>query len=353
MKSPTAIICLSPYSGGMELDTIKTALHLANITKITLVIKQKSFLETKAKAIQNTNIKVETINFRKNFSLSIIQNARIIIKKEKIQNVIFFGASELKSLYFAFFGLNVNLCIRHGTTKSTPKKDFFHKLIYSNVNWHVANSRHILNNVKKIIPYGKATKDIVIYPSFEFTRPKHIAGKKLILLHVGRIAEGKGQIDAIQACRLLVKNNIDFEFKIVGGFDEKYRHTFENFLKKCPYKEKINLVGFTDEVETYYNEADIFLFPSHGEGLSNAFTEALAHNLVSICYNNTSFTELEALGFHFHMCSNLDTKALASKLFSVVNKLDEEKKLSMTNFEKAKKIFSLEKELEHYKKILE
>ena len=351
-KQPTSIICLSPYTGGMELDAIKTAKHLSTLTKITLIVKKNSFLEQKAKELKNSSIQIETIDFKKSISFSIIFKAREIIRQNNIKNVIFFGASELKSLYFSFLGLDVNLCVRHGTTKSTPKKDIFHKLIYSDVNWHIANSRHILNNVKHIIPYGKNTKDIVIYPSFEFTEPKHIPQKKLTLLHVGRIAEGKGQIDAIQACEILVKNDIDFEFKIVGGFDEKYRQTFENFLKQCPYKEKIDLVGFTDKVETYYNEADIFLFPSHGEGLSNAFIEALAHNVVSICYNNTSFTELKELGFYFHMCSNLDTKALASKLFAVINKLEEEKKLSMTNFEKANKIFSIENELKRYEGIL-
>lgn len=352
-KQPIAIICLSPYNGGMELDAIKTAKHLSMLSNITLIVKQDSFLEQKAKELQNDDhIQIKTINFKKSISPSIIFKAREIIKKNDIKNVIFFGASELKSLYFSFLGLDINLCVRHGTTKSTPKKDPFHKLIYSRVNCHIANSKHILNNVRHIIPYGKNTHDIVIYPSFEFKEPKHIPHKKLTLLHVGRIAEGKGQIDAIQACEILVQHGIDFQLNLVGAFDEDYRETFENLLNKCPYKNKINLVGFTDNVEKFYNEADLFLFPSHGEGLSNAFIEALAHNLICICYNNTSFPELQELGFEFFMIKDKDIFQLQKTLFESSQNLQTYKKKYKENQTLASAIFSKSNELKTYQKIL-
>jgi len=72
--------------------------------------------------------------------------------------------------------------------------------------------------------------------------------------------------------------------------------------KSVSYKEHIKLVGFTNDVQSYLNRSDIFLFPSYGEGLGNAFIEALSNNLVCISYNNTSFSELQNLGFYFKMC---------------------------------------------------
>ena len=80
MNKSTAIICLSPYSGGMELDAIKAAKHLAKISTITLIVKKGFFLEQKAKELQNENIQFETINFKKSISLSIIFKTRKIIK---------------------------------------------------------------------------------------------------------------------------------------------------------------------------------------------------------------------------------------------------------------------------------
>ena len=224
IKQPTAIICLSPYAGGMEIDSIKLAKKLSNYSKVVVIAKSGYFIESKKdEYIGFNDIKLETISFRSSLGLSIILQARKIIKKYDIKNIIFFGASELKSLYFSFFGLNINLIVRHGTTKSRPKKDWFHRLIYSDVNYHVSICKHLENNVKYIIPFGKQTKSKLIYSSFEFDEPKHIKQDKLTLLHIGRIAHGKGQVDAIKACEILVENNIDFVFNIVGGFDENYK----------------------------------------------------------------------------------------------------------------------------------
>lgn len=125
MKSNTAVICLSPYSGGMELDAIKLAQKLSNHAQIILIAKQDYFIEKQAYSLENSKIKLETIKFCSSFSFAIIFKMRKILNQHNIKNVIFFGASEMKSLYFAFLGFDINLIIRHGTTKSTPKKDFF------------------------------------------------------------------------------------------------------------------------------------------------------------------------------------------------------------------------------------
>ena len=352
-KQNTAIICLSPYSGGMELDAIKLAKKLSSYTSVTIVAKQGYFIDNqKDDYLGYNSITLETIKFKKNFSFDIILNARKIIQQYNIKNVIFFGASELKSLYFAFLGLDINLIVRHGTTKSSPKKDWFHRLIYSKVNYHVSICKHLLKNVRYIIPFGKNTQEKLIYPSFEFSEPKHIKQNKLTLLHIGRIASGKGQVDAIKACEILVKNNIDFVFNIVGGFDESYEQEFMNFYNNCTYKDKINLVGFSSDVKSYIQKTDIFLFPSWGEGLSNAFLEAMSNNTICISYDNTSFPELQELELYFLMAKDRDTEDLKIKLLESVKNIDTYKKDAQKNYDITKNIFSLQNEMDKYLEII-
>ncbi len=337
----------------MEIDAIKLAKKLSDYTKVIMIAQSGCFIDSKKDDYVGFNdIQLETISFKSSLSLDIILNVRKIIKEYGIQNVIFFGASELKSLYFSFLGLNVNLIVRHGTTKSRPKKDWFHRLIYSKVNYHVSICKHLENNVKYIIPFGKNTQSKLIYSSFNFDEPKQIEHNKLTLLHVGRIASGKGQIDAIQACEVLVKNGIDFEFNIVGGFDGSYEKQFLEFYENCSYKDKINLVGFTDKVRSYLETADIFIFPSHGEGLSNAFMEALSNNIVCIAYENTSFPELKDLGFNFAMCKNQDIEDLQKTLLDTVLNLEDKKNNAKRNYNLVKELFSLENEINQYKEIL-
>jgi len=337
----------------MEIDSIKMAKKLEPYCKTVLIAKKDHFIANEMKASQTTQL--ETIAFKSNLGFSLIYNLRRIIQKHNIKNVIFFGASELKSMYFAFLGLDINLIIRHGTTKSRPKKDWFHRLIYLNVNYHVAICEHLAKNVKYIIPFGKNTQLVTIYsslPKIDLVQKKTHSHNPIKLLHIGRIANAKGQKDAILACQILVDNNIDFELNLVGGFHEPYKEEFLNFLEHCSYKDKITLVGHTDKVSDFLNESDIFIFPSHGEGLSNAFLEALAHNLICISYNNTSFPELEALGFYFHMVENKNIQKLQSALLAICKEPKHEFTLHQNNNNQVTTIFSLSNEMENYQKIL-
>lgn len=348
-----AIICLSPYSGGMEIDTLKLANLLADSVKITLLVKKNTFLEKTYSQFQHPNITLKSINFSSNLSFSLIFQARAIIKNNAIKNVIFFGASELKSLYFSFLGLDINLLIRHGTTKSTPKKDFFHKLIYSNVTYHIGICKHIANNVKHIIPFGKKTQLKLIYSSLKFPDNEYKTTSKIKILHVGRIATGKGQEDAIKACEILYKNNIAFEFSIVGGCDnEAYFKEFKTLLNTLEYQKHIHLLGHQTNLTEIFQEHSIFLFPSHGEGLSNSFLEALFFKQVCLSYDNTSFPELQNLGFNFHMAKHKSIEDLKTKLLYICQNFQYEQKNALENHDKTKQLFSKEREKQEYLKLL-
>jgi glycosyltransferase involved in cell wall biosynthesis len=353
-KQTTAIICLSPYSGGMEIDAIKLAKKLSNNIDITVIAQEDKFIANQKNDYVGYNgITLETIKFSSSFSFSIIFAVRKIVQEKNIKNVIFFGASELKSLYFSFLGLDINLIIRHGTTKSRPKKDWFHRLIYSNVDCHVSISEHLLNNVRYIIPFGKTTKEALIYPSFKIKLPKENNNRVLKILHIGRIAEGKGHIDAIRACEILVQNDIDFEFDIVGDFDEDYKKEFLIYFEHCKYKEKINLIGYTRNVYIYIERSDIFLFPSYGEGFGNSFIESISRKVVCLVYYNTTFVEFKKLGLYFHYVSNKDIEALSKKLLFIVKNLQDEKNKAVVNYELCSYLFSIEGESEKYLQILE
>lgn len=348
-KNPTAIICLSPNAGGMEIDAIKLAKKLSSHTPVTLIAKRDCFIaNSKNDYIGYNDIKLETISFLFSISPSIIFRVRHIIQENGIKNIIFFGASELKSLYFSFLGLDVNLIIRHGTTKSTPKKDWFHRLIYSNVHYHVAICKHLQKNVDFIIPFGQKSQSKLIYSSVTFPDFHRTGSDTFTLLNVGRIEQGKGQADAIQACNVLYEKGIDFHFYLVGGIEPKYLNIFMDFYNSLPYKDQITLVGHTTNVVDYYVKANLFVFPSYGEGLSNAFLEALSCGLECIAYNNTSFPELKELGFDFHLVEHKNIDQLSTTLLHCVLNPSS----SSENRSKIANDFSEEKEIKNYLEIL-
>lgn len=354
-KSETAIICLSDGKGGMELDAIKLAKLLYKNLPVVLICKESSFLyATYLK--KNSKFPVETIKFlSKAFSLSIIFNLRRLINKRNINNVIFFGSSELKSMYFSFLGNDVNVVVRHGTTKSSKKKGLIHRLVYSCVNNHVAISEHINKNVSEILSIRKGVKISTIYPSFPIKDIKNADRSREIfkIIHVGRIASGKGQIDAVKACEILFNKKINFQLSIIGDVDDvKYFERLSSVIEDSAYKDNIKIMPAVRNIDEIYSSVDILLFPSYGEGLGNVFIEALASGLICITYDNTIFPEFNNMGIYFYMAKTGDIISLSQKLLTVVSNFDNELPYIEQNIDILKSKFSEEREFKAWVKIL-
>ena len=356
IKDNTLVICLSPYSGGMEMDAIKLARLLCEEVSITLLAKSGCFIESYyQKYMLDSDIELKTVNFSTAFSPAIIRKTRSVLQEKAIRNVVFFGASELRSLFFAFMGYDLNVLVRHGTTKTRPKKDWLHRLVYSCVNYHIAICQHLADNVKAIIPFAKNTQLKVIYPSLR--QEPHLIldrkqGETVRLIHVGRVADGKGQREAIEACSILYEHDIPFELVLVGEVDPEYEKSFNEQLNKKPYAQAIRVVGYTDDVGKYYQQAEIFIFPSKGEGLSNSFIEALSYGLICIAYDNTSFPELQQLGFAFYLAQDKNIDDLKNMLLKAVEQRKKESIPLVEQANHALSFFSAEREKNEYLDLL-
>lgn len=356
MKKRTAIICLSKVNGGMELASIKLARLLSTDVEIDFIARKGSFIENKKdEHFNNYEINLHVVDFSSNLSISLIKSVRNILIKNSIKNVIFLGASEMKSLYFSTLALDINFIIRQGSKKTTSKKDIFHKLFYSNVNYLVGNCEYIKQNIIDILPLSKECEVKRIYSSLRFE--DNIKFKKtntiIDLVHVGRVHPGKGQLEAIKACEVLYKNNIEFKMKFLGDIQNKeYFEQINNYIQDLEYKDSIEFLGYSSKVKEYLQESDIFIFPSLGEGMSNAIIESLGYGLVPIIYDDTSSSEFKDLGFNIHLTEENSVKDLKKILLNVSSNIKEEKNKSILNHEKALEVFSLKREKDEYLELL-
>jgi len=355
MKQKTIVICLSRVNGGMELASVKLARLLSKKVETEFIARDKSYILEKEEHFKNYNIKVHEVSFSSNLSLKLIKSIRKILVENKIKNVIFLGASEMKSLYFACLGLDINFIIRQGSKKTTSKKDVFHKLFYSNVNYFVGNCEYMKQNIIDILPIPKKAKVKRIYSSLKLD--KDVSFKKvngiIDLIHVGRVHPGKGQIDAIKACDILYHNGYDFRLRFLGDIQDKtYYENIQKYLETIKYKKNIEFVGYTSEVKKYLQESDIFIFPSLGEGMSNAIIESLGFGLIPIIYNDTSSPEFKDLGFHIHLTSDNNVEELETIVLNIAKNLKDEKVRAKQNHDKAIEIFAPQREQKEYLELL-
>jgi glycosyltransferase involved in cell wall biosynthesis len=357
LTKPVAVMCFSGGAGGMERSAVRLARFLSSITTVVLVCKRDSFTENLYKE-EGGHYSCESISFfSRVFSPAMMLRARAIVTSYGIDNVIFFGASELKTLYFAFLGKRVNLIVWHGTTKSKPKRDILHRLVYSRVNHHVALSEHLLRNVKQIVPESKNVTYRVIRPSFDIkvSNIKKVSIKESVIriIHLGRIARGKGQVDAVLACKYLHDEGIKFNLKLIGSPDgSDYINDVNKEISRNGLDEFVNIAGYVNDVTPYLEAADILLFPSRGEGMPNAFIEALHYDMVCIAYDNTVFPEFIEMGFHVFLANDGDIADLSNKLLYVANNIELEKIKSINNVHLSRNYFQVGRELSQWLDIL-
>jgi glycosyltransferase involved in cell wall biosynthesis len=111
------------------------------------------------------------------------------------------------------------------------------------------------------------------------------AQNKIKLLFTGGFGFRKGGEYLLQALQILENEGFQFEMKIVGDYSQAHQ-----LMKKYPVK-SILFVGFVpqDELKSYLQESDIYVFPSLCEGCASSGMEALAAGLPVIATVESGF----------------------------------------------------------------
>lgn len=356
MKTSIVVACFSNNKGGMELNSLGLARLLHRQHDVTVVCREGSHIETFRKSLLKEGIELVSIPFEGNFSLRCILDLRKVLKKKKIKNLIFFGASELKSIVVAKIGLGVRILNFHGTNKTHSKKDPLHALIYKGVHFHIAVSEYLKKNVLSIIPGSSEENVKVVYLPCDHTNTvAKTLNSPVQLVHVGRIAKGKGHEDFLEVVESVSKT-LEIRGTLVGGVeDENISEKLQSKMYKHPELNAIvHFAGFQTNVQSYLTPAHFLLFPSRGEGLPNTLIEAFLAKVLPITYDNTVFPEFLKLGFEFPQVADGDLEALKVMCQSSF-KMDPEL-FSQTvekNYKLAEKYFSGDSVLKSYNELLQ
>lgn len=113
-----------------------------------------------------------------------------------------------------------------------------------------------------------------------------------VLLCIGRLVNAKGQGILIEAAKILVERDIDFEIRFVG--DGPNREALENFTINNQLQDYITFLGKVnhDQIQVLQREANIFVLPSFAEGIPIALMEAMASGTPCVTTHITGILEL-------------------------------------------------------------
>lgn len=107
-------------------------------------------------------------------------------------------------------------------------------------------------------------------------------GKILSLLTVGRVSQEKGIEWALRSLVLLKQKGIQVSYTVVGdGSDLNRLHRLAEELRVSAQVEFVGAKPFS-KLAAYYQLADVFILPSHTEGVAKVLLEAMANRLAIV-----------------------------------------------------------------------
>ena len=195
--------------------------------------------------------------------------------------------------------------------------------------------------------YDKHFTPSVIYNPLTLKQGAPSTGTSKRFLTIGRFTPLHKGIDLlIEAFNLFAQNNKEWKLDIVGeGKEEK---AFRKQIAKYQLEDRISIHPFTNHIQEYYSEAQVYVLSSRWEGMPLVLVEAMSHGLPIVTSDLPVSKEiLSDFGMYFR---NGDIEDLAQRL-EYATHIDWETK-SKDAIEIAKR-FDIENIISQWKKLIE
>lgn len=252
---------------------------------------------------------------------------RTIFKKINVHSVIFNGQIDVRAAAVVARRAGVkNVIYRNGMPAATPQKKSYIKAFQEGLTDIVTLSIESKDILDQQCPLLTKDHQIKIFPNsidLKSIRPKSAslpAPKKdgeIILCMTGRLTPQKGYPYLLESIKILKERNLNFRMWIVGDGENK-----EELLEKAKalnILDKLEFLGFQDNVFEFLQHADIFTFSSQWEGLASSIIEAMAVKLPVVAYQVSSMPEAIINNQTGFLVKNQDTLAFANAVEKLIN----------------------------------
>jgi len=157
--------------------------------------------------------------------------------------------------------------------------------------------------------YSFPTK--VIYNPLTLIPGNVSQGTSKMFLAVGRFSrQHKGFDLLIQAFHLFAEKNNDWTLDIVGEGVEEER--FKKMISEYRLEDRITIHPFTNHIQSYYSNAQVYVLSSRWEGFGLVLVEAMAHGLPIV--SSDLPTSIEIMGDFGLYFENGNVEELAQRL---------------------------------------
>lgn len=274
--------------------------------------------------IPSNNI-TEYVNQIKSFNPHIIHSH--LLQPELITRAHLFK----DVVYFTHLHDNLNLFKKKKLFKSTSRADisnFFIRRWLMNQyekcnNYFISISNDTLNYLDKNLPDKLRTNIISLPNAIDTKRFRNISNKKITsdelqlrLVSIGSLVQKKNQVFLIEVVKELERKGYSVFLKLLGDGSE--RTIIEQEIKRLGVGEKVEMLGYTDDVEKELEWANVYVHAATYEPFGLALVEAMAAGLPVVALNgkgNKNLIESEKNGY---LIEKNDPIMFAEKIITIV-----------------------------------
>lgn len=182
------------------------------------------------------------------------------------------------------------------------------------------------------------------------TKPAALNGHKL--LFVGRVSYEKQVVDLLEIVKRVRKKVPDATLTIVGEADDKsYEKTVKAYIKDNQLDDVVEMVGFSQNVQPYYQQSDVMLCTSKFEGFCLTIAESKICGLPLVTYELPNLDFIREHKGMFVVPQN-DTEKAAEYVVQLLTNENLKQSMGAEARKSAEELFSLDLG-EHWKKIFD
>jgi glycosyltransferase involved in cell wall biosynthesis len=221
------------------------------------------------------------LDFGPDFNPLRIHGFTRLFKARKIDLVVVNVGKDMRTAGIAAKMLGIPVVHRVGLAgdmRNTYKVRLLHKWIRPRI---LAPCEQIKRGLLQELPYLKPEEITVILTGKEpAPAPPTTVHAPLRFISTSQLNADKGHKDVLEALAALKKQGYAFEYHIVGT--GRIEAELKNLAASLDLDDRVTWHGFQKDVRSFLRRADVFLLPSHREGLPNTLLEAMAEGLVCV-----------------------------------------------------------------------
>jgi glycosyltransferase involved in cell wall biosynthesis len=247
-------------------------------------------------------------------------------KSKKVDTIIMNLPADLKSAGIAAKLAGVkNIIYRRGMPhplRNTRLNRFLFQKILTKV---IVNSEEIGRSMtlgnEEWFPKEKL---VLIYNGLNlqqaFNRTNKIYNKKnneFVIGNAGRLTSQKGQKYLIELADILKQKGINFKILIAG--EGELKTSLQELIQKNHLTDQVELLGHVNDMSSFMNSIDLFVFPSLFEGTANTLIEALFYEKPIIAFNVSSNPEIIQHGVNGYLAEAFNIENLTQLVLELMD----------------------------------